>query len=189
MRAKYATGCAHNHYVNSLVVGAALQGISNRSTTAPLVFILLHGVLKCAHHPVFLKYVTLWHPAASSHDFLHFPRLATIADDFRRGNSPAFWLHLAFWLPLPHMHLLFGAAILVGGVVVVVVTCAGSVVTDGESNKGVSVHVLRASTCMWYAQVCNIICDGDAAWSYLGVQPIAPPRQSSCSFWSCYTAC
>ena len=89
----------HNHYVNLLVVRTALQGATNRSTTAmPLPLVLVHGVLKCVHQFV-LKYVMLRHPAVSSHDFLHFSRLEVITDDFGSRTSPAAWLHLTFALP------------------------------------------------------------------------------------------
>ena len=95
---KYWRGGPHNHNVNSLVVSAGVQGVANRSTIAlPLFLVLVHGVLKCAHHFV-LKYVTLRHPAAYSHDFLHCSRLEAITDDFFRGTSPAPWLHLTFGL-------------------------------------------------------------------------------------------
>ena len=95
-----------------------MQGVVNRSTTAlPLFLVLVHGVLKCAHHPV-LKYVILRHPCASSQDFLHCSRLEAITDDAFRGTSPAPWLHLAFWVFWPHTpHLLGGAVVVVTAVV------------------------------------------------------------------------
>ena len=109
---KQARGGPHNHYANSLVGGAGcvVQGVgtglqANRSTIAlPFFLVLVHGVLKCAHHPV-LKYVMLRHPAVSSQDFLHCSRLEAIVEDAFRGTSPAPWLHLTLGLAGPHPHL------------------------------------------------------------------------------------
>ena len=88
-----------------------MQVFASRATTALTFFlVLVHGVLKCAHHPV-LKYVTLRHPAASSHDFLHSSRLDAIADDLRRFTSPAPWSHLTLWLSWPHAHSPLSSAV------------------------------------------------------------------------------
>ena len=117
---KYWRGGPHNHNVNSLVVSAGVQGVANRSTIAlPLFLVLVHGVLKCAHHFV-LKYVTLRHPAVSSHDFLHSCRLEAITDDAFRGTSPAPWLHLEFGVAGPHPQLA-GGSVVVAMVVVAMV--------------------------------------------------------------------
>ena len=140
---KYWRGGPHNHNVNSLVVCAGVQAVANRSTTAlPLFLVLVHGVLKCAHHPV-AKYVILRHPAASSQDFLHCSRLETITDDFFRATSPAAWLHLALVLPCSHVHLSFDVVVVVV-VVVVVITLVVSVISVAiylESKQGAYVHV------------------------------------------------
>ena len=127
---KQARGGPHNHYAHSLVGGAGcvgagcvVQGVgtawqTNRSTIAlPFFLVLVHDVLKCAHHPV-LKNVTLRHPAASSHDFLHSCRLDAIVEDFFRGTSPAPWLHLEFGVAGPHPQLA-GGSVVVAMVVVV----------------------------------------------------------------------
>ena len=115
--------------MNSLGVVTGLQAVANRSTTAlPLFLVLVHAVLKCAHHFV-LKYVMLRHPAASSHDFLHCCRLEAISDDAFRGTSPAPWLHLEFGVAGPHPQLSGGSVIVAMVIVVMVVVAMVAVVT------------------------------------------------------------
>ena len=158
--------------MNSLGVVTGLQAVANRSTTAlPLFLVLVHAVLKCAHHFV-LKYVMLRQPAVSSHDFLHCSRLEAITDDAFRGTSPAPWLHLTFGVAGPHPpHL----GVVVGGTVVV------SGASDAVCHRKQVRCVCTCTTCQHLnvltrkqAKICGKVYS-DPVCSYLNLQPLRPP--------------